>query len=159
MEDLKAQGLLERVEDHTHSVGICDRCKTIVEPRISTQWFCKMKPLAENAIAAVEGGQDFHCAGQPAQDFSGLDGKYSRLVHFAAILVGAPDSHLALRRVQGMMPARNSDVEIVDGRARAASPPEKCDKCGGTKLGAGSGCAGYVVQFGAVAIFDAGLAG
>ena len=57
VEDLKAQGLLEKVSEHTHAIGICERSKTIVEPRISTQWFCKMKPLAEPAIAAVESGE------------------------------------------------------------------------------------------------------
>ena len=54
IEDLKAQDSLEKVTDHTHAVGICERSKTVVEPRASTQWFCKMKPLAEPAIAAVE---------------------------------------------------------------------------------------------------------
>ena len=57
VEDLKAQGLLEKVSEHVHAIGICERSKTIVEPRISTQWFCKMKPLAERAIAAVERGE------------------------------------------------------------------------------------------------------
>ena len=57
VEDLKAQGLLERVADHTLAVGLCERCKTIVEPRASTQWFCRMKPLAEPAIAVVESGE------------------------------------------------------------------------------------------------------
>jgi valyl-tRNA synthetase len=54
--DLKAQGLLEKITEHTNAIGICERSKTIVEPRISTQWFCKMKPLAEPAIAAVARG-------------------------------------------------------------------------------------------------------
>jgi valyl-tRNA synthetase len=57
VEDLKAQGLLEKVTEHTHAVALCERCQTIVEPRASTQWFCKMKPLAEPAIAAVERGE------------------------------------------------------------------------------------------------------
>jgi valyl-tRNA synthetase len=57
VEDLKALGLLEKVTEHTHAVGICERSRTIVEPRASTQWFCKMKPLAEPAIAAVERGE------------------------------------------------------------------------------------------------------
>ena len=57
VEDLKAQGLLEKVTEHTHAVGLCERSSTIVEPRASTQWFCKMKPLAEPAIAAVERGE------------------------------------------------------------------------------------------------------
>ena len=56
VEDLKAQGLLEKVTEHTHAIGVCERCKTIIEPRASTQWFCKMKPLAEPAIAVVEQG-------------------------------------------------------------------------------------------------------
>src|SRR6266446_822796 len=56
-EDLKAQGLLEKITEHTMAIGICERSRTIVEPRISTQWFCKMKPLAEPAIAAVERGE------------------------------------------------------------------------------------------------------
>ena len=54
VEDLQAQGLLDKIMDHTHAVGLCERSRTIVEPRASTQWFCKMKPLAEPAIAAVE---------------------------------------------------------------------------------------------------------
>ena len=54
--DLESAGLLEKIVDHTHAVGTCDRCGTIIEPRASTQWFVKMKPLAEPAIAAVERG-------------------------------------------------------------------------------------------------------
>jgi len=57
VEDLKAQGLLEKITDHTNAIGLCERSKTIVEPRASTQWFCRMKPLAEPAIAAVERGE------------------------------------------------------------------------------------------------------
>jgi valyl-tRNA synthetase len=57
VEDLKAQGLLEKITEHTTAIGICERSRTIVEPRISTQWFCKMKPLVEPAIAAVERGE------------------------------------------------------------------------------------------------------
>jgi valyl-tRNA synthetase len=57
VEDLKALGLLEKITEHTNSVGLCERSKTIVEPRASTQWFCRMKPLAEPAIAAVERGE------------------------------------------------------------------------------------------------------
>jgi valyl-tRNA synthetase len=56
VEDLQAQGLIEKITDHTHAIGICERSRTIVEPRASTQWFCTMKPLAEPAIAAVECG-------------------------------------------------------------------------------------------------------
>jgi valyl-tRNA synthetase len=57
VEDLKTQGLLGKVTEHTHAIALCERSRTIVEPRASTQWFCKMKPLAEPAIAAVERGE------------------------------------------------------------------------------------------------------
>jgi valyl-tRNA synthetase len=57
VQDLEAQGLLEKITDYKLSVGLCERSKTIVEPRISTQWFCRMTPLAEPAIAAVERGE------------------------------------------------------------------------------------------------------
>src|SRR6266478_1526652 len=52
--DLEAQGLLSRTESLLHNVGHCQRCSTVVEPLLSTQWFVKIKPLAEPAIAAVE---------------------------------------------------------------------------------------------------------
>jgi valyl-tRNA synthetase len=54
---LKEQGLLEKIEKHDHSVGQCYRCKTIVEPNLSRQWFVKTKPLADKAIKAVEEGK------------------------------------------------------------------------------------------------------
>ena len=57
LEDLQAQGLLEKVDDHAHAVGHCYRCDTVVEPRLSPQWFVKMKPLAEPAIDAVKAGR------------------------------------------------------------------------------------------------------
>jgi valyl-tRNA synthetase len=52
--DLEEQGLLAGVKDHINNIGHCDRCKTVVEPRLSTQWFVKIKPLAEKAIEAVK---------------------------------------------------------------------------------------------------------
>jgi valyl-tRNA synthetase len=57
VEDLIKLGFWVRVEQHRHAVGTCDRCKTDVEPRLSDQWFVKMKPLAAPAIRAVEDGE------------------------------------------------------------------------------------------------------
>ncbi len=54
---LAEQGLLERVEAAPHAVGHCYRCKTEVEPRLSLQWFVATRPLAEEAMAAVRGGE------------------------------------------------------------------------------------------------------
>jgi valyl-tRNA synthetase len=58
VEDLEAQGLLAGIKDHTLNIGHCDRCKTIVEPRLSLQWFVKIQPLADKAIAAVKPDAD-----------------------------------------------------------------------------------------------------
>jgi valyl-tRNA synthetase len=55
--DLESQGLLEKVEDYTVNLAKCDRCKSVIEPLVSTQWFVKTKPLAEKAIQAVESKQ------------------------------------------------------------------------------------------------------
>ncbi len=54
--DLEAEGALVKIEDYNHNVGTCYRCGTTVEPRVSTQWFVKMKPLAGPAIDAVKNG-------------------------------------------------------------------------------------------------------
>ncbi len=51
--ELDAQGLLERVEEHGHSVGHCSRCNTTVEPMVSKQWFVSMEPLAKPALEVV----------------------------------------------------------------------------------------------------------
>jgi valyl-tRNA synthetase len=56
VEDLKRAGLLERIEDHTMAIGRCQRCDTIVEPLISTQWFVKIAPLAKAGTKAVKKG-------------------------------------------------------------------------------------------------------
>jgi valyl-tRNA synthetase len=57
IEELTLQGLVVKIEDHKHAVGHCYRCNTIVEPYVSTQWFVKIKPLAQPAIEAVESGE------------------------------------------------------------------------------------------------------
>jgi len=55
--DLKFFGALDKIEPYKLSVGKCQRCKTVVEPLVSMQWFCSMKPLAEPAIEAVKTGK------------------------------------------------------------------------------------------------------
>jgi len=55
--DLEAEGALVKIEDYSHNVGTCYRCGTTVEPRVSKQWFVKMKPLAGPAIDAVKNGE------------------------------------------------------------------------------------------------------
>ena len=57
VEELEREGFLVKVEPMKHNVGTCYRCGTVVEPRVSKQWFVKMKPLAEPAIDAVRKGE------------------------------------------------------------------------------------------------------
>jgi len=57
LHDLEEMGDLVKIEPYRHSVGHCQRCHTIVEPRISTQWFVRIKPLAEPALQAVREGR------------------------------------------------------------------------------------------------------
>jgi len=57
VEEFQAAGLLERTEDHRHAVGHCYRCATVIEPRLSDQWFVRMEPLAGPALAAYRDGR------------------------------------------------------------------------------------------------------
>jgi valyl-tRNA synthetase len=57
VEDMKALGLIDHIEPYRHSVGVCYRCKTVVEPLVSKQWYVRTKPLAEPAIKAVRSGK------------------------------------------------------------------------------------------------------
>ncbi len=57
LEDLREQGFLVGEKDYTVALGKCDRCGTVIEPRLSTQWFVNVKPLAKHAIEVVENGE------------------------------------------------------------------------------------------------------
>lgn len=57
VQDLEAAGLIEKVEDYTHSVGYSERTHVVIEPKLSTQWFLKMDELARPALHAVEEGE------------------------------------------------------------------------------------------------------
>jgi valyl-tRNA synthetase len=137
--DLEELGLMDHISEHPHSVGTCDRCKAIVEPRISTQWFMKMKPLAEEGRKAVIG--EFGPAAQievvPDNQRTILlqwlenirDWCISRQLWWGHRI---PIWHCA--DCKEMVPATDSSVEIVEGHARAAGVPTNCPKCGGAKL-------------------------
>ena len=57
LKDLEEQGYLVGVKEHKNAVGHCYRCDSVIEPRVSTQWFVKMKPLAERALEVVKNGK------------------------------------------------------------------------------------------------------
>jgi len=57
VEDMQALGLIDRIEPYRHAVGLCYRCKTVVEPLVSKQWYVNVKPLAAEATKAVRQGR------------------------------------------------------------------------------------------------------
>ena len=125
VEDLKAGGFLEKVTEHTHAIGICERSKTVVEPRISTQWFCAMKGLAAPATeggAGDEPGKENTIQIVPdnrRQEYPELDGEYSGLDDFSAVVVGTPDTGMVLRWSAGRSSwrrKRRRSVGSVDRR-------------------------------------------
>jgi valyl-tRNA synthetase len=134
VEDLRSQGLLEGISDHRHAVGFCYRCKTVVEPRVSEQWFCRMKEMATEAIAVVEQGLiTVVPENQRAIYLNWManirDWCISRQLWWGHRI---PIWHC--QDCGAMTPAKDSRVALVDGRAQAASPPEKCAACGGAKI-------------------------
>src|SRR5690606_18334316 len=54
---LQESGVLQKIDAHDHSVRHCYRCDTVVEPRLSDQWFVRMQPLAAKALGALRGGE------------------------------------------------------------------------------------------------------
>ena len=120
VEDLKAQGLLEKIADHVSVIGICERSKTIVEPRASTQWFCRMKPLAEPAIAAVERGDILIVPENRRQEYFNWmrnirDWTLSRQLWWG-------------HRIPAWHCGKCKEVMV------ARTEPAKCGKCGGGEL-------------------------
>jgi valyl-tRNA synthetase len=132
--DLEELGLIDHITEHTHSVGTCDRCKAIVEPRLSTEWFIKMKPLAEPAKKVViDGLIEIAPDNQRTILLNWLenirDWCISRQLWWGHRI---PIWHCA--DCKEMIPALDSRVEIIHGHARAAGVPTKCPKCGSSKL-------------------------
>jgi valyl-tRNA synthetase len=120
LEDLREQGFFAGEKDYTISIGKCDRCGTVVEPRLSTQWFIKIKPLAERAIAAVERG-----------DISITPENYKQI--YLNWMNNIYDWCISRQLWWGhRIPAWHCAGcdEIVVAR----ETPTKCPKCGGTKL-------------------------
>jgi valyl-tRNA synthetase len=134
VEDLTAQGLLERVDDHSLSVGVCDRCKTVVEPRVSEQWFCKMKEMAAEASAAVEQGLIPVVPENQRTVYLNWMANIRDWCISRQLWWGHRIPIWYCADCKEMTPARDSRVEVVNGRAQSASAPEKCGACGSHKL-------------------------
>jgi valyl-tRNA synthetase len=118
--DLREQGFLVGEKDHTLALGKCDRCWTVVEPRLSEQWFIKIKPLADRAIEAVESGE-----------ITIVPDNYRQI--YLNWMNNIYDWCISRQLWWGhRIPAWTCDAckEIIVAR----ETPAKCTKCGDTKL-------------------------
>jgi valyl-tRNA synthetase len=119
LEDLRAQDFLVGEKDYTISIGKCDRCGTVVEPRLSTQWFIKIQPLADRAIEVVE--KDY-IRFTPA-NYRQIYLNWMRNIHDWTISRQLWWGH--------RIPAWHCSCgEIIVAR----ETPAKCPKCGGSEL-------------------------
>ena len=120
VEALQDRGLLVKVEPHRHAVGRCDRCDTVVEPYLSLQWFVKMKPLAEPALAGVEKG-----------DLTILPRRWEKV--YLRWLEGIRDWCISRQLWWGhRIPVWT--CEKCQEEIAAVETPTTCPKCGGAEL-------------------------
>ena len=109
-----------RVKDHSHAIGKCDRSKTVVEPRLSKQWFVRIQPLADKAIAAVDEG---HIRFTPEQYRKTYD-EWMRNIHDWCISRQLWWGH----RIPAWHCAACEHVTV------ARETPEACEHCGSKAL-------------------------
>ena len=141
---LQEQGFLVKTDDYGHAIGKCYRCKSVVEPALSPQWFVKTGPLAGPAIEAVETGKiTFHPKGWENTYFDWMrnikDWCISRQIWW-----GTPDTGLVLRRLR--RDYGQPDRPHCLRRVQEHEPPP------------GDGCPRHMVLVGPVALLDTGLA-
>ena len=106
--DMQALGLIDRIEPYRHAVGLCYRCKTVVEPLVSIAVVRERQAPGRGGAAGRAGGPDSHPAAQLEQDLLPLDGEHPPLVHLPPALVGASHPRLVLRggRLGARLPHR-----------------------------------------------------
>jgi valyl-tRNA synthetase len=120
LKDLQEQGFLVGEKEHTLALGKCDRCGTVVEPRLSEQWFIKIQPLADRAKQAVESGA-----------ITIVPENYRQV--YLNWMNNIYDWCISRQLWWGhRIPAWTCDgcKEVIVAR----EAPEKCSKCGGAKL-------------------------
>ena len=120
VEKLKELGALVSIEDYTHNVGKCERCKTTIEPKVSEQWFVKMEELAKPALEAVRN-----------DDVKFVPKRYEKT--YFNWLENIQDWCISRQLWWGhQIPAYYCDEY---GHINVAkTKPEKCEKCGATQL-------------------------
>ena len=120
--DLQEHGFLVGEKDHTLSLGKCERCGTIVEPRLSEQWFIKIKPLADRAREAVESGEITIVP----DNYRTIYLNWMNNIHDWCISRQLWWGH----RIPAWTCGNDACKEVIVAR----EAPVKCTKCGGAKL-------------------------
>jgi valyl-tRNA synthetase len=143
VEDLNLRKLLVKTEPHTHSVGHCYRCQTVIEPYFSEQWFVRMKPLAESALKGSRKGRiKFH----PARWFKIYtnwmknikDWCISRQIWWGHRIPvyyckACHQNYTKAKKTQKIkLPLKVSEKDM--GIAGVGKRPESCPHCGGSKI-------------------------
>ncbi len=123
VEALRAAGLLVDVQDHAMSIGLSQRTGAVIEPRLSTQWFLKIAPLAEKAIAAVEDGAEPAIRFTPEQ-YRKTYMEWMRNIHDWCISRQLWWGH----RIPAWHCAACQEITV------ARETPETCTHCGSTSL-------------------------
>jgi valyl-tRNA synthetase len=142
--DLQEQGFLVGEKDYALALGKCDRCGTVVEPRLSEQWFIKIQPLAQKAIEAVESGEITIVP----ENYKQIYLNWMNNIHDWCISRQLWWGH--------RIPAwRCACGEIIVAR----ETPTKCPKCGGGKLEQDTDVLDTWFSSGIAAVYDSGLAG
>jgi len=137
--ELRAAGLLVSEEPYVHNVGHCQRSGVRIEPLVSTQWFCDVSGMAQQALAAVRDGRIELLPASWEKTWE----HWLELVHLPPALVGAPNPRVLLCR------RTRHGLRVRSGRLRHLRPSGR----------AGHRRARHLVQLGSVAVRDLGLAG
>ncbi len=132
IEDLKAQDLLEKVEEYKHSVGVCYRCNTAIEPLVSDQWFLKVEEMAKKAHSATKNGtvKIFPDSWNKPylQWLEGLkDWCISRQIWWGHRI---PVWYCVKEEKSSEHPSKRSACPLIVSPAK----PEKCLECGGAQI-------------------------
>ncbi len=122
LQDLQEQGFLVAEKDYTLALGKCDRCGTVVEPRLSEQWFIKIQPLADRAIEAVESGEITIVPDNYRQIYL----NWMNNIHDWCVSRQLWWGH----RIPAWTCSSDGCKEVIVAR----EVPAKCPKCGGAKL-------------------------
>ena len=100
---LQKTGNLVKVEDYNNKIGRSERTNAVIEPRLSLQWFLKMKDLSKPALDAVMNGEVTYSSCKIQKSLPPLDGECPRLVHKQAAMVGTPDTGMVFTTIMNLL--------------------------------------------------------